>query len=93
MLGQNYRTVFHVDNAVGVAGKAFVVGDDYKRLLQLIAQAEKQSVKLLLVLRVEASRWLIGKNHSGLVDEGTRHCCTLAFATRQLRRLVFGTLA
>ena len=43
MPGQHYRTVFHVDNAVGVAGKALIVGDDYERLLQLIAQAEKQS--------------------------------------------------
>lgn len=70
--------------------QVLVVGHYDKRLVETVAQVEEKSVELLLVVRVEAARRLVGKNHVGVVDERARHSHTLLLSTRQLHRFVVG---
>ena len=82
----------HVDGAVGERGKALVVGDDDERLTKLIAKAEEEFVKLFLVVRIKATRWLIGEYHVGIVHQGTSHGYALFLTARELGRLVGGAV-
>ena len=84
--------VVHVDSTVGVGSEALIVGDDDESLLHLVAEVEEETVKLLAVVGVEASRRLIGENHRGVVDECAGHGGTLALTARELRGLVVGTV-
>lgn len=81
-------TIAHLDTAVGLTGKAFIVGDDDKCLSEVAAQVEKEAVQLAAVVTVKAAGWLISKYHLRRVDKRTSHGCTLALAARQLGRAV-----
>ena len=86
--------VAHVEHSVdvGVAGECLVVGDDDKCLVELVAQVEEKLVQLLLVLRVERPRGLIGEDNLGVVDERPRHGSPLPLATAELCGFVLETL-
>ena len=68
------------------------MGDDDEGLPQLVAQVEEELVQLLLVLCVEATRGLVGKDYLRAVDEGAGHGYALLLSTRELGRLVGGTV-
>ncbi len=60
------------------------MGYDNKGLPHVASQVEKQFVKFATIGAVEASRGLVGENHSGTVHERTGHSGTLPFTTREL---------
>ena len=61
------ESVLYVDGAVGHGGKGLVVGDDDEGLPHGVAQVEEETVQFLLVLRVERTARLVGKDHLGFV--------------------------
>ena len=81
-----------MDGAVGELGEGLVVGHDDKGLTELVAQIEEELVELLLVLRVEGARRLVGQDDGGVVDECTGHGHTLFLTTGEFVGLVGGTV-
>ena len=80
------------DHAVGLGGKVGVVGDDDEGLAEFVTQIKEELVKALLIRRVKAPRWFVGEDDRRRIDEGASYGDTLALTTRQLGRLVRGTL-
>ena len=75
-----------------MGGKVGVVGDDDEGLAEFVTQIEEELVKALLIRRVKAPRWFVGEDDRRRIDEGAGYGDTLALTTRQLGRLVRGTL-
>ena len=55
--------VLDPDDAVAHFGEVFVVGDDYKRVLELVAEVEEEAVEFVAVFGIEVARRLVRKNH------------------------------
>ena len=70
-----------------------IVSNNDECLPQLTTQVEEELVQLLLIVRIKASRRFISQNHLGAIDESTGYGNTLFLTTRQLRRLVCGTIS
>ena len=78
--------------AVGECGEVFVVGDDNEGLVHLVAQAEEEFVEFFLVVRIERTGGLVGKDDIGTVDERASHGYALLFASGELCRPVVGAV-
>ena len=70
-----------MDGAVGDGRKTLIVGNDDESLTELVSQVEEELVKLCLVLGVETSLWLIGKDDGRVIDQGSSHGYTLRLTT------------
>ena len=82
-----------MDGPVGNRCQLFVVGDDDKRLAELVAQVEEELVELLLVLRVKGARGFVGKDDSRVIDEGTGYGYTLFLTPGELVGLMSGAFS
>ena len=71
-----------MDGAVGDGSKTLIVSYDDESLTELVSEIEEELVKLCLVLGIETSGWLIGKDDGWIVDQGSRHGYTLLLTTR-----------
>ena len=78
----------HSYRAVGLGGEGFVVGDDDEGLAQVATKIEEETVKLVLAVRVEAARGLVGQDDAGPVDEGAGFGDASLFAAGELGRLM-----
>ena len=81
-----------MDGAVGHGSKGFVVGDNNEGLTHLVAKVEEEAVQLLLVLRIQRTAGLVGKDNIGLIDKGTGNGHTLLLASGKLVGLMVGTV-
>ena len=82
--------VLHVDDAVGGASDARVVGDDDHRLPALPVEAPEEGHDLGRSGRVEVAGRLVGQQQRRLVHEGSRERDPLLLAARELHRPVAG---
>lgn len=77
-----------MDHPIAHTGQMVVVRDNDKGLTELFAQREEKLLQLLLVVRVEVPRRLIGKNHRWVVDQRPGNGHPLFFAPAQFGGLM-----
>lgn len=87
------QSVLEMYGPICQSGERLIMGDDDKSLPELIAKLKEQTVKFLLVLRIETSRRLIGKDDSWIVDQRTGYGHSLLLPSRQFVGLVGGPVA
>ena len=85
-------TVLHANFAVGKVGKLLVMGDDDKGLPHLVPQIKEKSMQFFLIMAVERTAWLVGKDYIGLVDEGSCYGNALLLSSGKFVRLVRGAV-
>ena len=87
------HSILNSYNPVAHIGKMFIVGNDYKSMLECVAEVKKQAVKFVAVLAVEVSRWFVGKYHRRRIYQRPCYCHTLLLASRKFCRLMGETVA
>ena len=87
-----HATVEHVDRAVGVAGKAGVVGHHDDGGTALVEFGEEVHNRFT-VLRVEVTGWFVGKEHGGVSGERAGDGDPLLLTTGELGGQMLGAMA
>ena len=77
-----------MDHPVRHSGKMFIMGYDDKGLAKFLTQVKKETVKFLLIMGIQISRWFISKDNGRIVNQRPRNSNSLFFATRKLRRFM-----
>lgn len=86
------ESVFHAEDAVGVAGYLHVVRDHDKRLPHDLLGFEQEPEHLVGVGAVEVACRLVGKNDLRLIYQRPRDGNALLLPARQLARQVMQTV-
>mgnify|MGYP001593277421 CR=1 FL=1 len=80
--------VFHADDAVGLGGEFFVVGDDDEGGAACAVHLSHEGKEGIAGVGVEVAGGLIGEDHIGTLNEGAGYRHALLFSAGEFPRFV-----